>query len=275
MEGSHAVGGVSGLYLQIIGGSRVWMFRYLFMRHRRKMGLGSYPAVTLTAAREAARAALALRDSGIDPLVDRANKREAGRLALAQRLEFNEAAEAFIREHETTWRNTLATYVAPKFGTVPVPDIDQAMVLRALTPIWKTKTETATRLRGRIEQVLDWATAPGHRTGPNPARWRGQLEHILADPNKVAPVKHHAAVPFAQLPGLYLRLAAIDGQSARALRFLILTAARSGEVRGMVWDEVDIDAALWTVPADRMKAGKDHRAALAAGGEVAQGAAAQ
>ena len=271
LEGSHAVGGTSGLYLQIVGGSRVWVFRYLFMRHRRKMGLGSYPALTLAAARDAARAALALRDAGIDPLADRANKREADRLAFAQRLVFNEAAEAFIREHETTWRNvkhaqqwrnTLATYVAPKFGTVPVPDIDQSMVLRALTPIWKTKTETATRLRGRIEQVLDWATAHGHRTGPNPARWRGQLEHILADPNKVSPVKHHAAVPFAQLPGLYLHLATIDGQSARALRFLILTAARSGEVRGMVWDEVDIDAALWTVPANRMKAGKEHRVPL-------------
>lgn len=243
VEGMHAVGGVSGLYLQIIGGSRVWVFRYLFMRHRRKMGLGSYPTVSLSGARDAARLALSLRDSGTDPLAARAAVREAERLAVAQRLEFDKAAETFIREHETTWRNvkhaqqwrnTLATYVSPKFGTVPVSEVDQAMVLRALSPIWKTKTETATRLRGRIEQILDWATAHGHRTGTNPARWRGQLEHILADPNKVAPVKHHAAVPFAQLPAVYLRLAAIEGQSARALRFLILTAARSGEVRGMV-----------------------------------------
>ena len=271
VEGSHAVGGASGLNLRIEGGTRMWVLRYVFMRSRRRMSLGSYPGVTLSAARESARAALALRDAGTDPLVDRAKRREADRLAVAQRLEFDKAAETFIREHETTWRNvkhaqqwrnTLATYVSPKFGTVPVSEIDQAMVLRALSPIWKTKTETATRLRGRIEQVLDWATAHGHRTGTNPARWRGQLEHILADPNKVAPVKHHAAVPFAQLPGVYLHLATIDGQSARALRFLILTAARSGEVRGMVWDEVDIDAALWIVPANRMKSGREHRVPL-------------
>lgn len=271
VEGSHAVGGATGLNLRIEGGTRMWVLRYVFRGPRRRMSLGSYPAVSLAAAREAARAALALRDSGVDPLVDRANKREAERLAIAQRLEFDVAAETFIREHETTWRNvkhaqqwrnTLATYVSPKFGKVPVSEVDQAMVLRALSPIWKTKTETATRLRGRIEQILDWATAHGHRTGTNPARWRGQLEHILADPNKVAPVQHHAAVPFTQLPGVYQQLAGIDGQSARALRFLILTAARSGEVRGMVWDEVDLDAALWIVPADRMKAKREHRVPL-------------
>ncbi|RYE43177.1 MAG: site-specific integrase [Hyphomicrobiales bacterium] len=271
IEGSHAVGGATGLNLRIEGGTRMWVLRYVSRGSRRRMSLGSYPVISLASAREAARAALGLRDAGIDPLVDRANKREAERLAVAQRLEFDKAAETFISEHETTWRNvkhaqqwrnTLATYVSPKFGTVPVSEVDQAMVLRALSPIWKTKTETATRLRGRIEQILDWATAHGHRTGTNPARWRGQLEHILADPNKVAPVKHHAAVPFAQLPAVYLRLAAIEGQSARALRFLILTAARSGEVRGMVWDEVDLDAGLWIVPANRMKAKREHRVPL-------------
>lgn len=271
VEGSHAVGGASGLNLRIEGGTRMWVLRYVFRGSRRRMSLGGYPGVSLSAARDAARTALGLRDAGTDPLVARANKREAERLAVAQRLEFDKAAEEFILEHETTWRNvkhaqqwrnTLATYASPKFGKVPVSEIDQAMVLRALSPIWKTKTETATRLRGRIEQVLDWATAHGHRTGTNPARWRGQLEHILADPNKVAPVKHHAAVPFAELPSVYLRIAAIDGQSARALRFLILTAARSGEVRGMVWDEVDIETALWTVPANRMKSKKEHRVPL-------------
>ena len=135
-------------------------------------------------------------------------------------------------------------------------------MLQVLAPIWKTKTETASRLRGRIEQVLDWATAHGHRTGPNPARWRSQLEHILADPNKLAPVKHHAAVPVAMLPGTYQRLLAMDGQGARALCFLILTAARSGEVRGMVWSEVDLEAGLWTVPAERMKSNREHRVPL-------------
>ena len=271
VEGPHAVGGVSGLYLRIEGGSRSWVFRYVHLGHRRRMGLGSYPLVSLAEAREAARDALKVRNSGTDPLIARQAAREAARRAHAQRLEFNKAAEAFIREHESTWRNvkhvqqwrnTLATYASPHFGTMPVSDIDQAMVLRALAPIWKTKTETASRLRGRIEQVLDWATAHGHRSGSNPARWRGQLEHILADPDKVAPVKHHPAVPFARLPAVYQQIAAVHGQTARALCFLILTAARSGEVRGMVWDEVDLDAGLWIVPADRMKAKKEHRVPL-------------
>jgi integrase len=270
-DGVYSVGGAPGLHLQIIGGSRVWVFRYRFMHQRRRMGLGSYPAVSLAAAREAARQAIGLRDAGIDPLKARADEREAARLAIAKRLEFDQAAESFIKEHESTWRslkhvqqwrNTLATYASPHFGTVPVSEIDQAMVLRALSPIWKTKTETASRLRGRIEQVLDWATAHGHRSGTNPARWRGQLEHILADPDKVAPVKHHEAVPFARLPAVYQQLAAVQGQSAIALRFLILTAARSGEVRGMLWSEVDLEAALWIIPAARMKAGKEHRVPL-------------
>ena len=270
-DGAYAVGGVSGLYLQIAGGSRVWVFRYVHMRQRRRMGLGSYPLVSLAEAREVARTALKVRNSGVDPIQSRRDVREAARLAAAQRLEFDKAADAYIREHESTWRNlkhaqqwrnTLATYVSPKFGSVAVSEIDQADVLRALSPIWKTKTETATRLRGRIEQVLDWATAHGHRTGPNPARWRGQLEHILADPGKVAPVKHHAAVPLAKLPAVFQQVAAVHGQSARALCFLILTAARSGEVRGMVWSELDLDAGLWTVPASRMKAHKEHRVPL-------------
>ena len=270
-EGSHAVGGVSDLYLHVVGGSRSWVFRYLFMRQRRRMGLGSYPLVSLAEAREAARAALKLRNSGTDPIKARDDEREAARLAHAQRLEFDKAAEAFIREHESTWRNvkhvqqwrnTLATYASPHFGKAPVSDIDQTMVLRALAPIWKTKTETASRLRGRIEQVLDWATAHGHRSGPNPARWRGHLEHILANPDKVAPVKHHPAVPFTQLPSVYQQIAAVPTQTARALCFLILTAVRSGEVRGMVWDEVDLDAGLWVIPKERMKAKREHRVPL-------------
>ncbi|SFE09350.1 tyrosine-type recombinase/integrase [Paracidovorax konjaci] len=270
-DGVYAVGGASGLHLQIIGGSRVWVFRYRFMAQRRRMGLGSYPGVSLAAAREAARQAIALRDAGTDPLQARAAEREAARLAVAQRLEFDVAAESFIREHESTWRNlkhvqqwrnTLAQYASPHFGAVPVSDIDQALVLRALSPIWKTKTETASRLRGRIEQVLDWATAHGHRSGPNPARWRGQLEHILADPDKVAPVKHHPAVAVASLPRAYRLISAVDGQSARALCFLILTAARSGEVRGCSWSEVDLEAGLWIVPAERMKGKKEHRVPL-------------
>ena len=269
-DGAYAVGGVPGLYLQIIGGSRVWVFRFVHMR-RRRMGLGSYPLVSLAEAREAARTALKLRNSGVDPIQSRRDVRAAARLADAHQLAFDKAADAYIREHESTWRNhkhamqwrsTLATYVSPKFGTVPVSAIDQTMVLRALAPIWKTKTETATRVRGRIEQILDWATAHGHRTGPNPARWRGQLEYILANPSKVAPVQHHRAIPYMQLPTVFKQISSIPGQSATALCFLILTATRSGEVRGMVWDEVDLTAGLWVIPADRMKAEKEHRVPL-------------
>lgn len=272
-DGAYSVGGVPGLCLQIIGGSRVWVYRYVIHGIRRRMGLGSYPLVTLAEAREAARAAWKLRNTGVDPLKAREDEREAARRAAARQIEFDKAAEAFIREHETTWRNmkhvaqwrsTIATYVSPHFGRVSVADIDQAHVLRALNPIWKTKTETATRVRGRIEQILDWSTAHGHRSGPNPARWRGQLEHILADPSKLAPVKHLPAVPVADLPTVFRQIAAVPGQSARALAFLILTAARSGEVRGMEWSELDMDAALWVIPADRMKSKREHRVPLSA-----------
>ncbi|OYD48382.1 tyrosine-type recombinase/integrase [Acidovorax kalamii] len=261
-DGSYAVGGVSGLYLKIEGGSRAWVLRYVHDGHRRRMGLGSYPLVGLAEAREAARNALKLRLGGVDPLQARQAQRQAARLAMARQVRFDDAAEAFISEHESTWRSTLATYAFPHIGHLQVADIGQAHVLQVLAPIWKTKTETASRLRGRIEQVLDWATAHGHRTGPNPARWRSQLEHILADPNNLAPLKHHAAVPVAMLPGTYQRLLTMDGQSARALCFLILTAARSGEVRGMVWSEVDLEAGLWTVPAERMKSHREHRVPL-------------
>lgn len=271
MDGAYAVGGAAGLYLQVIGGSRVWVYRYMFMRQRRRMGLGSYPSISLAAARDAARAARVLRDSGVDPIKERQDTREAARREAAAQLRFEDAAAAYIREHESTWRNvkhaqqwrnTLKLYAHPKIGDVHVSEIDAQHVLRVISPIWKTKTETASRVRGRIELILDWATAHGHRTGPNPARWRGQLEHILANPKKIAPVEHLAAIPFPDLPAAYQQIAAVRGQSARALRFLILTAVRSGEVRGMTWSEVDLASGIWTVPASRMKAKREHRVPL-------------
>lgn len=270
-EGAHAVGGVSGLYLQVIGGSRVWVYRYVHHGSRRRMGLGSYPAVSLAAARDAARAAMVLRDGGNDPLQARAAAREAARQEAAQQMRFDTAADLFIKEHETTWRNlkhvqqwrnTLETYAFPVLGAMNVGEIEQSHVLRVLAPIWKTKTETAVRVRGRIEQIMDWSTAHGHRSGPNPARWRGQLQHILANPDKVAPVQHHPAVPYGELPAFYQALAAVKGESSRALRFLILTASRSGEVRGMRWGELDSTTGVWSVPPDRMKSKKLHRVPL-------------
>lgn len=272
-EGAHAVGGVTGLYLQIIGGSRSWVYRYTHHRARKRMGLGSYPAVGLAAARDAARSALTLRNTGVDPLRARAAEREAARLAASYQMPFEQAAEKFIKEHESTWRNlkhvnqwrsTLATYAFPVIGHLNVADIEQAHVLRVLSPIWKTKTETATRVRGRIEQILDWSTVHGHRNGPNPAKWKGLLEHVLANPNKVAPVQHHPAVPYAALPDFYQRLCNVKGQSARALQMLILTSTRSGELRGMRWGELDLSAGLWLVPAERMKSKRLHRVPLPA-----------
>ena len=271
-RGIHFVGGVTGLALNVTKyGSRSWVMRFQIKGKRRDMGLGSYPSVTLAQARESARAAREVLRQGMDPVEHARAARQ--RLIVEQEtaVVFADAATHYIATHEhgwrnakhaQQWRNTLNTYASPHFGRLSVSEIDQSHVLRALSPIWKSKTETATRVRGRIEQVLDWATAHGHRTGPNPARWRGQLEHILANPEKVAPVKHRAAVPVADLPAAYQQIAAVDGQSARALCFLILTAVRSGEVRGMVWSEVDLDAALWVIPAERMKANREHRVPL-------------
>lgn len=270
-EGAHAVGGVIGLYLQIIGGSRVWVYRYTHQGSRRRMGLGSYPAVGLAAAREAARAALNLRNGGIDPLQARAEVRESARLAVARQMPFAQAADLFITEHEASWknikhgqqwRNTLEKYAFPICGQLNVADIDQSHVLKVLAPIWHTKTETASRVRGRIEQIMDWSTAHGHRSGSNPARWRGQLEHILADPKKIAPVQHHPAVPFADLPAVYQRICGVKGESARALQMLILTATRSSELRGMRWGELDLSTGIWQLPAARMKMDRTHRVPL-------------
>lgn len=270
-DGDHSVGGVAGLYLQIIGASRVWMFRYTLMRQRKRMGLGVYPTISLAVARESARAASALVQAGTDPKRARDEERQAARLRDAKQMTFKQAAEAFITEHTPGWKNlkhieqwksTLATYAYPKLGKLLLSQIDQAYVLQVVGPIWASKTETASRMRGRIEQILDWATVHGHRSGTNPARWRGQLEYLLPNPNKVAPVEHHDAVPFEDLPAVYRQLCDIKGQAARALRFVIFTGGRSGEVRGMKWSEVDLDRAVWAVPAGRMKANREHRVVL-------------
>ncbi|WP_312022837.1 site-specific integrase [Bradyrhizobium sp. 2S1] len=184
---------------------------------------------------------------------------------------FEQAAQSYIAAHESSWRNakhaqqwrnTLASYAYPEIGTLLVRDVGLAQVLAVLEPIWTKKTETATRLRGRIEQVLDWATARGYRDGLNPARWRGHLDKLLPRPSKVADVEHHAALPFTEIGGFMQRLSQTKGIGARALEFAILTAARSGEVRGATWAEVDLRAAVWTVPGNRMKMGREHRVPL-------------
>jgi len=235
------------------------------------MGLGGYPDVTLAGARESARNARLLIKNGKDPIAEARAAASALRASRARDMSFEQAAESYMAAHETGWRNakhaqqwqnTLATYAYPKVGGLMVRDVELAQILAVLEPIWTDKTETAKRLRGRIEQVLDWAAARGYRDGLNPARWRGHLDKLLARPSKVVHVEHHAALPFTEMGNFMLRLRDAKGMGARALEFTILTAARSGEVRGATWAEIDLKAAVWTVPGNRMKMGREHRVPL-------------
>lgn len=255
-----AVGGVDGLLLQVTPtGGRSWLLRATVKGKRRQIGLGSYPDVTLAQARERARGVKDLIWQGIDPLA------EKRRLTFAQAMEKTlEARTAEFRneKHKKQWRSTLDTYAVPMLGNMAVSDIDVSDVLRVLEPIWTTKTETASRLRGRIEAVLSWATVGGHRKGDNPARWRGNLDAVLPKPGKVAKVKHNPALSLADAPDWFTDLRKREGMATRALEFVALTAARSGEVRGATWAEIDLGAGVWTIPAERMKAGKEHRVPL-------------
>ena len=270
--GLHAVGGVSGLYLQVTAsGARTWILRATMGGKRRDMGLGGYPDVTLAEAREKAREARAKIDQGIDPILERERALSLLKAEQAKSMTFEAACRALIdaksdewrnAKHRAQWSSSLETYAYPAIGKLQVGDVGQAHVLSVLQPIWKDKTETANRLRGRIEQVLDWAKVRGFREGENPARWRGHLDKLLPAPAKIARVVHHKALPIDAMPGFMAALRQRKGIAPRALEFLVLTAARSGEVRGATWQEIDMDAAVWTVPAERMKAGKEHRVPL-------------
>lgn len=270
-EGDHNVGGIPGLYLQIIDGSRSWILRFMIGTRRRRMGLGSFPAVPLAQARERAREAHKLLDDGVDPIDARDALKKAAAASQARALTFKVACERFIAAKESEWRNpkhrqqwenTLKTYAEPVIGQLDVSAIGQDEVLRVLEPIWRSKTETASRLRGRIEQILDWARTRGHRAGENPARWRGHLDKLLPKPEKIAKVKHHPAVKVEQAAAAVAAIRLVEGSSASALLFQVLTAGRSGEIRGARWSEFDFAAAQWEVPAERMKAKKVHRVAL-------------
>lgn len=273
--GVHLVGGVPGLGLHVTGtGARSWLLRATTPAgRRREMGLGSYPLVTLAAAREKARTAREAIGKGIDPIAEKDAARgalRASRAAPAQT--FKECAVAYIAAHETTWknikhgqqwRNTLEQHAFPVMGALRVRDVEKEHVLAVLRPIWATTNETASRLRGRIELVLSYAMQAGYRPeGLNPARWRGGLDKLLAAPSKVGKVEHHAALPADAMAAFMPRLRDAEGMGARALEFAILTAARSGEVRGARWSEIDREAKVWTVPAGRMKAGREHRVPL-------------
>lgn len=256
------VGGVAGLNLQITPtGARSWILRTTILGRRQWLGLGSYPEVSLKEARERARQVKSEGWTG------------GKRAMMAREKTFAQAVEAYLsakldefrnEKHRKQWRSTLDAYAVPAIGAMPVSQIGVRDVLRVLEPIWTEKTETASRLRGRIENVMAWATVSGFREGDNPARWKGNLDAILPAPSKVAKTRHHAALRVSEAPEWWQALSDREGVSAEALRFLALTCARSGEVRGMTWGEIDLEARVWTIPAERMKAGREHRVPLCA-----------
>jgi integrase len=247
------------------------MFRYKRNGRDRWMGIGSFPTVALADARERAAESRRKLSDGVDPIEERREQQAAKKLKAIRGQTFQQCATAYIAAHNPAWHNskhaaqwqsTLAAYAYPAFGSLPVASIDTALVLQVLEPIWSSKPETASRVRGRIERILDWAKARGYREGENPARWRGHLDHLLPAKNRVARVEHHAALPYAQLPGFIASLREQASTGARALEFLILTAARTGEIIGATWGEIDFGEKVWTIPPSRMKAGKEHRVPL-------------
>lgn len=272
--GLYFVGGVAGLALQVLPtGGRTWVLRMVIGERRRDMGLGGFPDVTLAQARDRAREAREKVRRGIDPIEEVRANRQALKARQAATITFRQAAQAYILAHRAGWRNakhaqqyanTLEQHAYPVLGDLAVADVDLPHVLQVLEPIWTTKTETASRLRGRIESVLDWAAARKYRDGDNPARWRGHLDKLLPKPTKVAKVKHHPAIGLDQAHAFTVALRAMDGIAPRALEWALLTAARSGEVRGATWAEIDTTAKVWVLAADRMKAGKEHRVPLSA-----------
>jgi integrase len=261
-----------GLYLRVSPtGAKSWVYRFQLDGKRRDMGLGPFPDISLAEARQKATGHRKQRHEGIDPLDAKVVQRQAQRLSAAKGRTFREVAEEYIgrnqagwrnAKHRQQWRNTLVTYVYPVLGELPVSAIDTGLVVQVLDPIWREKPETATRVRGRIEAVLDAATVRGFRQGPNPAMWKGNLAHLLPARAKVRKVEHHAAIAFDDMPEFLAALRGREGMSARALEFAILTAVRTGEVLGARWGEIDLAAKLWTVPAERMKAGRELRVPL-------------
>jgi integrase len=270
--GRYPVGGVAGLCLKVApSGARSWVLRIVIGGKRRDAGLGGFPDVPLALARDKARIARDEVERGVDPIAQRAAAYSAMMAARGAEITFAQASEKFIEakahewvnaKHAAQWLSTLSTYAFPIVGKLQVRDVTLAHVVKILEPIWTTKTETATRLRGRIENVLDWATVRGYRQGDNPARWKGHLDKILPKPSKVSKVEHHSAVPVEQIGTFIAALRQQNGIAARALEFVALTAARSGEVRGALWSEIDLHNEVWIIPGNRMKAGREHRIPL-------------
>jgi integrase len=265
------------LYLQVSKGvsgniRRSWIVRFVMPGGRqRDLGLGGLETVGLAQARKLAKQARELLASGIDP-IDRRNEQRAKAAAVLPVPTFDEMAKAYIAAHQSSWRNashakqwpsSLQAYASPVLGRLPVNLITTDHVVKALEPIWHSKTDTAKRVRGRIETVLDYATARKFRHGDNPARWTGHLSHLLARPSRIAPVEHHAPLDYKAMGEFMAQLRGRDGIGALALEFTVLTCARTAETLGATWDEIDLDEAVWIVPANRIKAGKEHRVPLA------------
>jgi integrase len=280
--GMYADGG--GLYLRVTNeGTKNWVYRFMLNGRPRWMGIGPVALYSLQEARGKALDASRQRHSGIDPIEARRAARTQERLEAAKAITFKQCAATYIKAHGAGWRNikhagqweaTLKTYAEPIFGALPVQAIDTSLVMKVLeqdvgdgpdkngSPLWTAKPETASRLRGRMEAILDWARVRGYRSGENPARWRGHLDKLLPARAKVRKVKHHAALPFADLPDFLAALRAQEGTAARALEFAILTAARTGEVIGATWEEINWQEKIWGIGGTRMKAGKEHRVPL-------------
>lgn len=265
--GQHPVGTVTGLRLSIKpSGSRSWILRTMVGTKRKDIGLGGYPEITLAAALERARQAKDGIRNGIDPVAERRAKNAAIEWT------FKTCALAYIEafkpswknvKHGQQWENTLATYVYPHFGDKHVRDVDTEDVTKAIRPLWSTKNETMVRVRNRIELVLSWAAAQGYRPkGFNPAQWRGHLDQVLPKPSKVNKRTSFEAMPIDAMYAFMRRLSDVQGTSARCLEFTILTACRSGESRGALWSEIDMDTATWSIPGARMKSGRPHRIPL-------------
>ena len=268
--GRYGDGG--GLWLQVgPTGGKSWLFRYTMGGKAHNMGLGSVDDLSLADARKMAGDCREMVAKGVDPLDSREEQRRQQALDAAKALTFKACALAYIEAHEPAWRNekhrqqwrnTLETYAYSVFGDVSIQDVDTALVMKALEPIWTAKPETASRVRGRIESIIDYAKARGYREGENPARWKGHLKNLLAAPTKVRAVVHHPAIDYDRVGDFMTLLRKREALAARAMEFAILTAARSGEVLGAQWSEIDLDKAVWTIPGNRMKSGREHRVPL-------------
>jgi integrase len=273
--------GVPGLYLQVApGGSKSWILRYEINGKEKMVGLGSVRIFSLREARERARVARQLLADGIDPLEVKRSERAKQAAELAKTLTFAEAADRFFSQHEMKWSNkkhaeqftaSMTKYVYPIIGTASVAAIDTPSVLRVLEQevpagrgypagtLWSVRAETASRVRNRVESVLDWATVRGHRQGDNPARWRGHLDQVLPNRRQLGRTEHHPSMRYVDVPSFVTELREREGVAAKALLFLILTATRSGEVIGARWPEIDFETATWTIPAERMKARREYK----------------